>query len=120
VGSLAALYWALDCAALGLALDSVHVATRPEALLLTYCLAQIAAAVPLLPGGAGTVEATLLVGFRAFGYSGVAVIGGVLLYRLISTWGIVPLGWGTVLLHRLLDRPGIHARRSKPGPADAS
>jgi putative heme transporter len=97
VGMLTLAIWLFDCAALVLALRALHVAVPAEGVLATYCLAQIVAAVPLLPGGAGTVEASLAVGFTTYGETAGPVVAGVLLYRLISQWGIVPLGWGAVL-----------------------
>jgi uncharacterized membrane protein YbhN (UPF0104 family) len=96
VAMLVFAFWGLDCAALGLAVGAVHVPVAVVPTLVTYCLAQVVAIVPLLPGGAGTVEAALIGGFHAFGATGAGVVAGVLIYRAISTWGIVPIGWGSV------------------------
>jgi putative heme transporter len=93
---LALTNWALDCAVLALALAAVQVHTPMRGLLLAYCLAQIVAAIPLLPGGAGTVEASLILGLAAFGHTTGPLVAGVLLYRLLSNWGLIPIGWGAV------------------------
>jgi uncharacterized membrane protein YbhN (UPF0104 family) len=53
-------------------------------VLLTYALAQLVASLPLLPGGGGAVELSLLAGFAAFGDASSEMIAGVILYRLIS------------------------------------
>jgi uncharacterized membrane protein YbhN (UPF0104 family) len=118
IALIAAVYWLLDCVALGSAMRSLGIAAPVGVVLAAYCLSQLAAALPLLPGGAGTVEAALVVGFGAIGRHGPAVLGGVLLYRLISTWGIVPLGWGAVAVARLgqpAARPAVAARAGPAG-----
>jgi uncharacterized membrane protein YbhN (UPF0104 family) len=93
VAGFACLNWLLDCAALVLALAAVHASVPPESVLLTYALAQVVANLPLLPGGGGTVEVSLSLGFAAFGHTSGNVVAGVLLFRLISCWGLVPIGW---------------------------
>jgi uncharacterized membrane protein YbhN (UPF0104 family) len=72
--------------------------------LLTFALAQLVASIPVLPGGGGTVEAALAVGFAAFGHTAGPLVAGILLFRLISCWGLVPLGWAVVALDGLRER----------------
>ena len=100
VGGLAFANWLFDCGSLWASLAAVHAHVEPQSILLTYALAQLVAAVPLLPGGGGTVEATLVVTFAAFGHHSGSLIGGVLLFRVISCWGLVPVGWAAVALRR--------------------
>jgi putative heme transporter len=95
--ALELLFWGFDFGAFTLAMQSEGVASAAAPALVIYCLGQFAGAVPLLPGGAGTVDATLLISFRAFGFRGASVVAGVLLYRIISTWAFVPIGWVAVL-----------------------
>jgi hypothetical protein len=104
LGGLAFGNWLFDCGSLWASLAAVHAHVEPQSILLTYALAQLVAAVPLLPGGGGTVEATLVVTFAAFGHHSGSVLGGVLLYRVISCWGLVPVGWIAVALRR----PALH------------
>ena len=85
--------WLLDCACLWLCLVAVHAHVSVRSLLLVYVLAQLVAAIPLLPGGGGTVEVSLTLGFAAFGYDDAAVVTGAILYRLVSCWGLIPIGW---------------------------
>jgi uncharacterized membrane protein YbhN (UPF0104 family) len=113
IGTAAHANWLLDGASLYLTLRAVGAPLPVEAVLVTYALAMVAAGVPLLPGGGGTVEATLILGFAAFGHSSAALIAGVLLYRVISCWGLVPLGWVAVALEgRRLPLPrAVRSRR---------
>ncbi|MDX6566247.1 MAG: hypothetical protein QOE10_1909, partial [Gaiellales bacterium] len=38
-------------------------------------------------------------GFAAFGHTSGSVVAGVVLYRLISNWGLVPIGWAAIAAH---------------------
>jgi putative heme transporter len=108
VAAVAHANWLFDCASLYLALRAVHATVPLRGLLVIYAFSQIVAAVPLLPGGGGTVEASLTVGFAAFGHTSGSVIAGVLLYRFFAAWGLVPLGW-TLVVASSLRRRGSHA-----------
>jgi len=99
--------WILDCLAFLFALEAVNAAAPWRGVLVIYALAQIVATIPLLPGGGGTVEATLAVGLVAYGSHG-AIAAGVVLFRLISARGFVPVGWAAWAL--------IHQRRQTPQP----
>ncbi len=100
------LNWLLDCVTLLAALLSVHATVPWVGVLLAYSLGQLVASIPLLPGGGGTVEATLALGLVAVGGRTEAIVAGVILFRVISAWGIVPLGWGVwTLAHRRRPRP---------------
>jgi uncharacterized membrane protein YbhN (UPF0104 family) len=119
VAALSVANWLLDLATLYLSLRAVGADVPLTGLLLVYALSQVVQSLPLLPGGGGTVEASLSLGFAAFGHTTGSVIAGVLLYRLISTWGLVPLGWTAIALDsrhtfiNKLPRPKhIHASRS--------
>jgi uncharacterized protein (TIRG00374 family) len=45
------------------------------------------------PGGLGAVEAALSAGLTATGLSGAVAVSAVLLYRLLTFWLPVPIGW---------------------------
>jgi hypothetical protein len=100
VAALASANWLLDCLALYAALRAVGADVPFRALVATYAVAQIVAVIPLLPGGGGTVEASLALGFAAFGHTSGSVVAGVVLYRLISNWGLVPIGWAAIAAHQ--------------------
>lgn len=98
IGCLAYLNWLLDCVCLLSSLLAVDAHVPLRSVLLTYALAQVVASIPLLPGGGGTVEVTLSLGFAAFGRASGAVVAGVLLFRAITCWGLIPVGWTAVAL----------------------
>jgi uncharacterized membrane protein YbhN (UPF0104 family) len=108
------LNWLLDCVTLLAALLAVHASVPWTGMLVAYSLGQLVASLPFLPGGGGTVEATLALGLVAVGGRTGPSVAGVILFRLISAWGIVPLGWGIWALTKgresqrspAVDRPG--------------
>jgi uncharacterized membrane protein YbhN (UPF0104 family) len=100
VATLAYVNWLLDCGSLLAALAATHASIPAQSVLLTYALAQLVASVPLLPGGGGTVEISLALGFAAFCHTSDEVLAGILLYRLISCWGLAPIGWIAVAVDR--------------------
>ena len=56
------------------------------------------------PGGLGAVEAALTAGLTAAGVPGAVAVSAVLLFRLLTFWLPVPLGWGALnLLERKHD-----------------
>jgi uncharacterized membrane protein YbhN (UPF0104 family) len=48
------------------------------------------------PGGLGAVEAALSAGLRVAGLAGAVAVGAVLLFRLVTFWLPVPLGWAAL------------------------
>jgi putative heme transporter len=109
IGVYAYLNWLLDLGSLVASLAAMHASVPLQSVLLVYALSEIVANLPLLPGGGGTVEISLILGFAAFGQTSGKVVGGVLLFRLISCWGLVPIGWLAVAL----DRPGLRSLRRR-------
>jgi uncharacterized protein (TIRG00374 family) len=107
VAVLALANWLLDCACLYAALAAVHASVPVQGILLTYSFAQLVAALPLLPGGGGTVEASLLLGFAAFRHTSGSLLAGVALYRVLACWGLIPIGWLAVVSE------GWHLPRSR-------
>ena len=64
-----------------------------EGLLLSYGAGQLAASLPITPGGLGVVEGSITVAVVAFGGPEASTAYAVLLYRLISFWMILVIGW---------------------------
>lgn len=91
--ALAMANWLCNCATLiacALALDApVHW----RGVLVAYALAQISASLPITPGGIGVVEGSLTFALIAYGQNASEAVAIVLLYRIVSFWGVVPLGW---------------------------
>jgi uncharacterized membrane protein YbhN (UPF0104 family) len=103
--ALGFLNWLFDAA---LAAMSETIPVR--GVIVAYTLGQLVTVIPVLPGGGGAVEATMSAGLAVAGGTGAAVIAAVLVYRVVSAWALVPLGWG---LWRTL--PNDHrARREVP------
>ncbi|HET8892500.1 MAG TPA: lysylphosphatidylglycerol synthase transmembrane domain-containing protein [Gaiellaceae bacterium] len=88
------LNWLFDAAALFAALAAVGQTIPARGVVVAYTLGQLVSAIPILPGGGGTVEATISAGLVLAGGVGTAVVAAVLLYRIVSAWALVPLGWG--------------------------
>jgi glycosyltransferase 2 family protein len=57
--------------------------------------AALGSAVPT-PGGLGAVEAALSAGLTAAGLPGATAVSAVLLFRILTFWLPVPLGWGAL------------------------
>ena len=94
------LAWLGDLGCLAAAFGAVHASVPWSALLLAYCAGQISALLPITPGGLGVVEGSLTFALVAYGGTEVKTVAAVLLYRLISFWGLLPAGAGCYLALR--------------------
>lgn len=92
----AAANWALDCGCLIGAILAVSGRVPWEGILVAYGAAQIVQNLPITPGGIGVVEGSLTVLLVAYGLHSGTALAAVLLYRLISFWIMVPIGWAAV------------------------
>ena len=92
-GSFALSNWALDCTCLAIAFRAVGAPLPLKGLLLAYGAGQLAANLPITPGGLGVVEGSLAIALVAYGENRISVVAAVLLYRIISFWVMVPIGW---------------------------
>jgi hypothetical protein len=92
--------WLADVAVLALAFVALHGTPPWTGLLLAYCAGQIAASVPVTPGGIGVVEGSITLALVAFGGAEIITLAAVLLYRLIAYWGCIPAGGLTWLALR--------------------
>ncbi|MDE3085818.1 MAG: UPF0104 family protein [Acidobacteriota bacterium] len=91
--------WILDAGCLALAFVAVGVAVPWHGLLLAYGAGQLAVNLPITPGGLGVVEGSLTIALVAFGGAETSTVAAVLLYRIISFWGELPVGyavWGAL------------------------
>ncbi len=91
--SFALSNWALDVSCLIAAFMAVGASVPWRALLLAYAAAQLAVNLPITPGGLGVVEGSLIIGLVAFGGGKESTVAAVLLYRLLSFWALLPIGW---------------------------
>ena len=91
--AMALANWAWDCGALVCAFLAVGSTVPWRGLLLAYGAAQLASNLPLTPGGLGIVEGSLTVALVAYGGGRSSTVAAVLLYRIISFWLLLPVGW---------------------------
>jgi uncharacterized membrane protein YbhN (UPF0104 family) len=112
--SLGFLNWLFDAAALFAALAAMGQTVPVRGVVVAYSLGQLVSVIPILPGGGGTIEATMSAGLILAGGTAAPVIAAVLLYRIVSAWGLVPLGWG---LWRTM--PNAHLATLEPAAAPA-
>lgn len=93
--------WLLDALALGVFLAAYGHWTRPDALLVAFGIANIAAVLPITPGGLGIMEVTLSAALVGFGVpSGIALLG-VVSWRLVNFWLPIPAGAASYLSLRV-------------------
>jgi putative heme transporter len=85
--------WVFDCGCLVISFVALGAGVPWRGLLLAYGAGQLAANLPITPGGLGVVEGSLVVALAAFGGEKSSTVAAVLLYRLISFWGELPFGW---------------------------
>jgi uncharacterized protein (TIRG00374 family) len=112
--ALATANWLWDCLALALCFLAIGSGVPWRSLLLAYGAAQLAVNIPITPGGLGVVEGSLTIALVAYGGNHEATVAAVVLYRLISFWGLLAAGWlawaGLVYENRRHD----HAAQAEP------
>jgi len=108
--ALAAGSWIADAACLRLSLAAAGVHLDADVVLLAYVAGIAIAALPLLPGGIGAVEAAIPAVLHHFGAPLDAALAGTLVYRGISF--LLPLAAGGVILAliSLRNRSGLSRR----------
>jgi uncharacterized protein (TIRG00374 family) len=89
--------WLLDLSCLAIAFSAVHSSVPWRGLLLAYGAGQLAANLPLTLGGLGVVEGSLTIALVFYGGAEAATVAAVLLYRIISFWLLLPVGWSSAL-----------------------
>lgn len=107
----AVLNWICDCGCLVFSILAVGGHVPWQGVLAAYGLTQLAAALPITPGGIGVVEGTLSVLLIAYHMPAATAMAAVIVYRIISFWVLVPVGWGAVGILLGMQRRG-HARRA--------
>jgi uncharacterized protein (TIRG00374 family) len=85
--------WLFDASCLIVAFIAVGASVPWRALFLAYTAAQLATNLPITPGGLGVVEGSLTIALVAYGGGKAETVAAVLLYRLISFWALLPVGW---------------------------
>jgi uncharacterized protein (TIRG00374 family) len=112
----AAAVWVFDAGCLIVAFQAVGSDIPWRALPLAYSAAQLAANLPITPGGLGVVEGSLTIALVAYGGGQASTVAAVLVYRLISFWAILPSGWLAWALVNWQVRRSAGAHLVSPGP----
>lgn len=103
----AVLNWVLDAASLWVFLWAFGVEVPPAWVLVAFGLANLAATIPILPGGFGVVETTLALVLTSLGTEPTATLLGIAAYRLVHLWFPVPGALVSYGLLRLTRRPVV-------------
>jgi uncharacterized protein (TIRG00374 family) len=89
--------WLFDCACFAMMFLAVDSTIPWKGLLLAYGAGQLAANLPITPGGLGVVEGSITIALAAFAGSHTGVqdstVDAVLMYRAISFWLVLLVGW---------------------------
>lgn len=85
--------WVFDCACLAISFVAVGAPVPWRGLAFAYGIGQLAAILPITPGGLGVVEGSLTIALVAYGGSTASTVAAVFLYRLLSFWVQLPIGW---------------------------
>ncbi|MDQ1630283.1 MAG: putative heme transporter [Frankiaceae bacterium] len=91
----AAANWLLDALSLWAFVRAFNHSLGIVGLLVAYGLANVAAALPITPGGLGVVEGVLVPSLVAFGTPAAVAVLAVIAYRLVSFWVPIPVGFAS-------------------------
>jgi putative heme transporter len=111
--------WLFDCACFAMMFMAVGSAIPWDGLLLAYGAGQLAATLPITPGGLGVVEGSITIALVAFGGARVATVDAVLMYRVISFWLVLVVGWLCLGQLALGVRRGRWIRHALEAPIEA-
>ncbi|MHB1776587.1 MAG: lysylphosphatidylglycerol synthase transmembrane domain-containing protein [Acidimicrobiales bacterium] len=110
--------WLLDCGCFALCFPVIGAGVPWKGLLLAYGAGQLAANLPITPGGLGAVEGSITIALVAFGGARTSTVDAVLVYRLISFWGELLVGWSAWGGLALAVRRGRWPRRALDAPVE--
>jgi putative heme transporter len=111
--------WILDCACFAMMFVAIDAPIPWTGLLLAYGAGQLAATLPITPGGLGVVEGSITVALVAFGGAETSTADAVLLYRVVSFWMILAIGWLFVGQLALQVRHGRWSRQALAASVEA-
>jgi uncharacterized membrane protein YbhN (UPF0104 family) len=111
--------WLFDCACFAMMFLAVDSSIPWKGLLLAYGAGQLAANLPITPGGLGVVEGSITIALVAFGGAHTSTVDAVLLYRVISFWLVLLVGWVLWGQLALQVRRGRWSRSALDAPVEA-
>jgi len=85
--------WVFDCACFAFSFSAIGTGVPWKGLLLSYGAGQLAANLPITPGGLGVVEGSITIALVAFGGNRLSTVEAVLVYRVLSFWAELVVGW---------------------------
>lgn len=91
--AVAAAIWGCDFLCLLFSLGAVRAAIPWAGVLLAYGVAQVVGSLPVVPGGIGIVEGSLAVILVAYGAGRVQALSAALVFRLVTFWLAIAVGW---------------------------
>ena len=111
--------WLFDCGCFALMFLAVDATIPWKGLLLAYGAGQLAANLPVTPGGLGVVEGSITIALVAFGGSHASTVDAVLMYRVISFWLVLLVGWAFWGQLAYQVRKGRWSRHALEAPIEA-
>jgi len=93
---MATALWLMDFVILLCCFGAVHAPIPWSGVLLAFGVSQIVTSLPLIPGGLGIVEGSLAVILVAYGAKKVPALAVVLVYRLLTFWSVIIVGWVSI------------------------
>jgi uncharacterized protein (TIRG00374 family) len=100
--------WCIEYAMLLIALHAIDANPNPALVLLSFVGANVLGLLPFTPGGLGFVEAGLTATLVLAGVTADAAILATLVYRLVTYWLPLPIGFAASLVYRHR-YPRVHA-----------
>jgi uncharacterized protein (TIRG00374 family) len=94
--TMATALWLTDFLVLICCFGAVHAPVPWSGALLAFGVAQVVASLPLIPGGIGIVEGSLAVILVTYGAKKIPALAVVLVYRLLTFWLVIIVGWISV------------------------
>jgi hypothetical protein len=111
--------WLFDCACFAMMFLAVNASIPWKGLLLAYGAGQLAATLPFTPGGLGVVEGSITIALVAFGGVHASTVDAVLMYRVISFWLVLVIGWALWAQLAFQVRRGRWSRSALDAPIEA-
>ena len=111
VAGWAAANWLFDMASLWVFLRAFGEGPDVDALMVAFGLANVAAVLPIVPGGLGIIETVIPVTLIGFGMTRAQALIGTASYRLVQYW--FPIVLGAILYGSLRLGPWSIGRRER-------
>ncbi len=117
--AMATALWLMDFAILLCCFGAVHAPIPWSGVLLAFGVSQIVASLPVVPGGLGIVEGSLAVILVAYGAKKIPALAVVLVYRLLTFWLVIIVGWISIGVIEWRVRHVAERLPSQPAGRDA-